>query len=73
MTATNYLILMVVVCSAYLIFVSLVDMLDSKKRLRAKKKTWGKLKEVSEKLKVEKDLEVWKSLGESNKKEKNVK
>ena len=64
---------MVVVCSAYLIFVSLVDMLDSKKRLRAKKKTWGKLKEVSEKLKVEKDLEVWKSLGESNKKEKNVK
>jgi hypothetical protein len=47
-------------------------MLDSKKRLRAKKKTWGKLKEVSEKLKVEKDLEVWKSLGESNKKEKNV-
>ena len=72
MTATNYLILMVVVYSAYLIFVSLVDMLDSKKRLRAKKKTWGKLKEVSEKLKVEKDLEVWKSLGESNKKEKNV-
>ena len=72
MTATNYLILMVVVCSAYLIFVSLVDMLDSKKRLRAKKKTWGKVKEVSEKLKVEKDLEVWKSLGESNKKEKNV-
>ena len=63
---------MVVVYSAYLIFVSLVDMLDSKKRLRAKKKTWGKLKEVSEKLKVEKDLEVWKSLGESNKKEKNV-
>jgi len=72
LTATNYLILMVVVYSAYLIFVSLVDMLDSKKRLRAKKKTWGKLKEVSEKLKVEKDLEVWKSLGESNKKEKNV-
>ena len=72
MTATNYLILMVVVYSAYLIFVSLVDMLDSKKRLRAKKKTWGKLKEVSEKLKVEKDLEVWKSLGASNKKEKNV-
>ena len=63
---------MVVVYSAYLIFVSLVDMLDSKKRLRAKKKTWGKLKEVSEKLKVEKDLEVWKSLGASNKKEKNV-
>ena len=73
MTATNYLILMVVVCSAYWIFVSLVDMLDSKKRLRAKKQTWGKLKEVSEKLKVEKDLEAWKSLGESNKKEKNVK
>ena len=64
---------MVVVCSAYLVFVSLVDMLDSKKRLRAKKKTWGKLKKVSEKLKFEKDLEMWKSLGESNKKNEDIK
>jgi len=59
---------MVVVCSAYWAFISLIDMLDSKKRLRAKKKTWGKLKDVSEKLKVKKDLKAWKSLGESNKK-----
>ena len=63
---------MVVVCSLYWVFISLVDMLDSKKRLRAKKKTWGKLKKVSERLKIEKDLEVWKSLGESNKKKEDV-
>jgi hypothetical protein len=73
LTATHYMTLMVVVCSAYWVFISLVDMLDSKKRLRAKKKTWGKLKEVSEKLKLEKDLEVWKSLGDSNKKNEEVK
>lgn len=73
MTATNYITLMVVICSAYWMFVSLADMLDSKKRLRAKKKTWGKLKKVSEKLKFEKDLEMWKSLGESNKKNEDIK
>ena len=72
MTATQYIILMVVVCSLYWVFISLVDMLDSMKRLRAKKKTWGKLKKVSERLKIEKDLEVWKSLGESNKKKEDV-
>ena len=49
-------------------FISLVNMLDTKKKLRAKKQTWGKLKEISEKHKVEKGLKVWKSLGESNKK-----
>ena len=64
---------MVVICSAYWMFVSLADMLDSKKRLREKKKTWGKLKEVSEKLKFEKDLEMWKNLGESNKKNEDIK
>ena len=64
---------MVVICAAYWMFVSLVDMLDSKKRLRAKKKTWGKLKKVSEKLKFEKDLEMWKSLGEPNKKNEGIK
>jgi len=73
LTATNYITLMVVICAAYWMFVSLVDMLDSKKRLRAKKKTWGKLKKVSEKLKFEKDLEMWKSLGESNKKNEDIK
>ena len=53
-------------------FVSLVDMLKSQKRLRAKKETWGELSEIPGRLKVEKDLKVWESLGNSNqKKEKN--
>jgi hypothetical protein len=48
-------------------------MLGSKKRLRAKKETWGKLNEVSERLKVEKGLKVWESLGSSNEKKENIK
>jgi hypothetical protein len=48
-------------------------MLEGKKRLRAKKETWGKLNEVSERLKVEKDLKVWESLGDSNEKKENIK
>ena len=48
----------------------MIDMLESKKRLRAKKETWGKLNEVSERLKVEKNLKVWESLGNSNEEKK---
>ena len=58
---------MIAVLSIYWAVISLIDMLRSKKRLRAKKETWGKLNEVSEKLKVEKDLKVWMSLSDSNK------
>ena len=64
---------MVVVCSAYWIFISLLDMLENKRKLRAKIETWGKLNEVSEKLKIEKGLKIWESLGDSNKKKENVK
>ena len=35
--------------------------------------TWGQLNKVSEKLKIEKDLKTWESLGDTNKKTKNVK
>ena len=35
--------------------------------------TWGKLNEVSEKLKIEKGLKIWDSLGDTNKKKENVK
>ena len=69
----HYIILMVVVCSAYWVFISLLDMLENKRKLRAKIKTWGKLNEVSEKLKIEKGLKIWESLGDSNKKTENVK
>ena len=64
---------MVVVCSAYWVFISLLDMLENKRKLRAKIETWGKLNEVSEKLKIKKGLEIWESLGDSNKKKENVK
>jgi hypothetical protein len=48
-------------------------MFENQKRLRAKKKTWGKLNKISERLKVEKDLKVWESLGNSNQKKENIK
>ena len=64
---------MVVVCSAYWVFISLLDMLENKRKLRAKIETWGNLNEVSEKLKIEKGLQIWESLGDSNKKKENVK
>ena len=69
----HYIILMVVVCSAYWVFISLLDMSENKRKLRAKMETWGKLNEVSEKLKIEKGLKIWESLGDSNKKTENVK
>ena len=48
-------------------------MLENKKRLRAKKETWGKLNKVSERLKVEKGLKLWESLGDSNEEKENIK
>ncbi len=73
MTTNHYIILIVAAFSVYWVVVSLIDMLESQKRLRAKKETWGKLNEVSERLKVEKDLKVWESLGDSNEKKENIK
>ena len=64
---------MVILCSAYWAVISLIDTLESKKRLSIKNETWGKLNEVSEKLKVEKGLKIWKSLGNSNKKKEDAK
>ena len=62
------MILIVAAFSIYWVVISLIDMLESKKRLRAKKETWGKLNKVSERLKVEKNLKVWMSLSDSNEK-----
>ena len=72
MTADHYIILIVAALSICWVIISLIDMLESKKGLRAKKETWGKLNQVSERLKVEKGLKVWESLGDSNEKE-NIK
>ena len=73
MTAAHYIILIVAAFSIYWVFISLIDMLENKKRLRAKKETWGKLHEVSERLKVEKGLKVWESVGNSNEGKENIK
>ena len=73
MTINHYIILIVAAFSICWVVISLIDMLENKKRLRAKKETWGKLNEVSERLKVEKDLKVWESLGDSNEKKENIK
>ena len=73
MTTNHYIILIVTALSIYWVFISLIDMLENKKRLRAKKETWGKLNQVSERLKVEKGLKVWESLDNSNEKKENIK
>ncbi len=68
MTTNHYIILIVAALFICWVVISLIDMLENKKRRRAKKETWGKLNEVSERLKVEKGLKAWKSLGDSNEK-----
>ena len=68
MTTNHYIIFIVAAFSICWVVISLIDMLESKKRLRAKKETWGKLNKVSERLKAEKDLKVWMSLSGSNEK-----
>ena len=68
MNTTHYIIIIVAICSFYWMVISLIEIIKNKNRIRAKKETWGKLNEVSERLKVEKDLKVWKSLGDSNEK-----
>ena len=73
MSATHYITLTVTVCSACWVVISLIGTLENKKRLRVKNETWGKLNEISEKLKVEKGLKTWKSLSNSNKKKEDVK
>ena len=72
MTTNHYIILIVAALSICWVIISLIGMLESKKRMRAKKATWGKLNEVSERLKVEKNLKTWKSLSSSNEKKENI-
>ena len=64
---------MFIVCSAYWAVISLIDTLESKKRLSKKNEIWGKLNEISQKHKIEEGLKVWKSLADSNKKRDDIK
>ena len=73
MTTNHYIILIVAAFFIYWVVISLIDMFENKKRRRAKKETWGKLNEVSERLKVEKGLKVWESLADSNEEKENIK
>ena len=72
MTADHYIILIVAALSICWAIISLIDILESKKGLRAKKETWGKLNEVARRLTVEKSLKAWKSVGNSNEKKENI-
>jgi len=72
LTADHYIIFTVAALFICWVIISLIDMLENKKRLRAKKKTWGKLNEVSERLKAEKSLKIWKSLSNLNEKKENI-
>ena len=73
MTTNHYIIFIIATFSICWVVISLIDTLESKKRLRAKKETWGKLNQVSERLKVEKGLKVWESLADSNEEKENIK
>jgi hypothetical protein len=68
LSTVHYIILIATICSVYWVVISLIGIIQHKKRLRAKKKTWRKLNEVSERLKVEKSIKVWESLGKSSRK-----
>ena len=72
MTADHYIIMIIATLSICWAIISLINMLESKKRLRAKKETWGKLNKVSERLKAEKGLKVWESPSDSNEKKENI-
>jgi len=65
---THYIIFIIATCSFYWIVISLIEIIKNKNRLRAKKKTWGKLNKISERRKAEKNVKVWESLGNTNKK-----
>ena len=73
MAINHYIIFIIAAFSICWVVISLIDTLESKKRLRAKKETWGKLNQVSERLKVEKGLKVWKSLADLNEGKENIK
>ena len=70
MTNNHYIVLIVAALSICWVVIAWIDMLGRRKRLRIKKETWGKLNQVSERLKVEKGIKVWKSLGDSNEEKK---
>jgi hypothetical protein len=66
---THYIIIAVVACSFCGALIFLIDFLKKKKVLRAQEKTWGKLKEISERNKDVKNLKTWESLNNLNEKE----
>ena len=73
MTTNYYITFFVAAFFICWVVISLIDTLEIKKRLRAKKETWGKLNQVSERLKAEKGLKVWESLADSNEEKENIK
>ena len=62
------MVLIVIAISIYCTCIFLLDMLASRKRIKQKNKSWVKFtNESSEKYKIETGMNIWKSIGISNK------
>ena len=67
MSATHYMVLIVIIISIWCTCVFLLDVSASRKRIKIKNKSWEKFSnENSEKYKIETGMNIWKSLGVSN-------
>ena len=68
LSTTHYMILIVIAISIYCTCVFLFDVSASRKRIKKKNKSWEKFNnENSKKYKIETGMNIWKSLGISNK------
>ena len=67
MSATHYMVLIVIIISIWCTCVFLLDVSASRKRIKIKNKSWEKFSnENSEKYKIETGMNIWKSLGVSS-------
>ena len=68
LSTTHYMVLIVLIISIYCTCVFLLDVSASRKRIKIKNKSWEKFtNESSTKHKIEASINIWKSLGVSNK------
>ena len=68
LSTTHYMVLIVLIISIYCTCVFLLDVSASRKRIKTKNKRWEKFaNESSTKHKIEASMNIWKSLGVSNK------
>ena len=67
LSTTHYMVLIVLTISIYCTCIFLLDVSASRKRIKIKNKNWENFtNKRSEKYKVEKGMNIWKSLSVSN-------